>query len=1034
MFYNFYMKTSIVALGLPLLSISAGMFGNERPNIILILSDDMGYSDLSCYGGSIETPNLDSIANNGLQYMQFYNSARSVPSRASLMTGLHPHQAGVGRMLNNLGLEGYRGDLSSKSVTIAEVLKGSGYETFALGKWHMTRFEGANSPKHNWPLQRGFDQFYGTISGAGSFYDPSQLCRGNTYITPENDIEYQPDKFYYTNAITDNAIKFLDDRENSQAPFFMYVAYTAAHWPMHALEEDYEPYIGKFDEGWDKLRSERYQKMIDAGLIDSSWKLGVDPTVPSWNSLSAEEKAFELRCMEVYAGMVSNMDKNIGRLISYLESKGELENTMIIFLQDNGGCAENYGRDHKYPYTVQVPAGEKLSPMRIDELQDYVIPYRTRDGKPIRCGLGTMAGPADTYLSYGKGWAHLSNTPFVEYKRWTHEGGISTPLLIQYPKMITSNKGEKRFQPGQLTDIMATILDVTSAEYPKTYRGEDVIPYEGKSLVPSFEQDNFDYDRELFFEHLGNRAIRSGKWKLVYKAGSGSTKEINLSSWELYDLETDRGETNNLAASYPDVVSELAVKWNDFADRCNVRPWPGSVSLPDDKIYKIIDFENGFPGKWGTNGNGNGLSENDDSFQIVDNPFKDVLNSSDKVAKFKRSVNGEWWAYAWFDFDWTIMDTQPKYLHVMVNKPVVSPVCVQLKDRHANTSSNSGEIIMSTQSKINQWEDLVFKINKIGDYCYFEFKPDFFNSTLNSRLINDIDIYFDNIVINNDPNPRGNVLDDDKVGFWLNEDFTSVSWMSLIHDLKGLPTNTPGYISVGTTTPDTIASPNGLNLIFDNCEYFKFNSVQDGYGLPTSDGDGLYDYVLRLFYNYDAQTSIELPELMDVGKVTMHTRNRNGTTSTKAILQKYENNNWVSLDTIIIPPYTNPQMQKTDTVMSFSYRSSLPTKLRVTKDKAENRYVNFYKLKVEKYDNSTSDVERGMYYDDISIAIFGRTIHVYGMKNHFDFSLFDVAGNEVFQIKNIQQHVMLPENVEKGVYVAKLSDNTGNYIKKMYLP
>ncbi len=793
------MKNKTLALSLPILALSASIHAGERPNVILILSDDMGYSDLGCYGGTINTPNLDKLADKGLQYMQFYNTARSCPSRASLITGLHPHQTGIGHMTNNRGVDGYRGDLNNQCVTIAEVLKSSGYETFAVGKWHMTRFMKPDGPKHGWPLQRGFDHYYGTISGAGSFFDPNTLCRGNTYITPENDPEYKPETFYYTNAITDNAIQFLEKRDNPEEPFFMYMAYTAAHWPMQALEEDYEPYIGKFDEGWAKMRSDKYQKMIKAGLIDASWNLGVDPTVPSWDALSTEGKAFERRCMEVYAGMVSNMDKNIGRMVKYLESTGQLENTMIIFLQDNGGCAEDYGRDYPYPYNITVPAGAQVIPMGKDELQEQSIPYRTRDGRPVRCGSGTMAGPADTYLSYGKGWASLSNTPFKEYKRWVHEGGIATPLLIHHPKVIGQNEGQKRWQPGQLPDLMATIVDATSSEYPKTFNGENITPCEGISLLPSFTQDNFNYERPMFWEHEGNRAIRLGKWKLVYKAGSGSKKEISINSWELNDLETDRGETKNLASTNQTIVKDLAQKWDEFANRCQVRPWPDTVIPADDKTYKIIDFENGFPGRWGTNGNGKGLAEDHSWFRIVDNPLKNEVNNSDKVAEFRRVVNGQWWGYAWFEFDMAIMDTKPKYLHIMVNKPVVSAICAQLKDQHANTSSNSGEITSNAQTKTNTWEDIVFKIDQIGDYCYFEFKPDFVNQTLSSRLSGDITIYFDEIVMNNDPEPRKSI--------------TSSSKYSVADAFKIYPTVTHGILNISRQNSNPayleVYDPNG---------------------------------------------------------------------------------------------------------------------------------------------------------------------------------------------------------------------------------
>ncbi|NDV81742.1 arylsulfatase [Bacteroides sp. 51] len=559
--------------GAGLISVTA----QDRPNIILIMSDDMGYSDIGCYGGVIETPALDNLANKGLQYMQFYNTARSCPSRASLMTGLHPHQTGIGHMTDNRGEDGYRGDLNNSCVTIGEVLKSNGYETFAVGKWHMTRFMKKDGTKHNWPLQRGFDHYYGTIAGGGSFYDPQTLCRGNEYITPENDPEYKPETFYYTNAITDNAIKFLEKR-NDRQPFFMYVAYTSAHWPMQVLEEDIEPYKGRFDQGWEELRKEKYKKMQQQGILDKKWALSIDETVGKWDE--AKDKKFETRLMEVYAGMVSNLDKNIGRLVSYLERTNQLENTIIVFLQDNGGCAEPLGRQPQKPTAVKVPQGKELIPMEKDELQTRLIPYRTRDGRPVMQGVGTMAGGPDTYIAYGKGWAYASNTPFREYKHWVHEGGISTPLIVHWPARIKASKNNKRWQPGQLPDIMATFLDASQSTYPETFKGIDITPYQGISLMPSFSKDKFNYTRPLYWEHEGNRAIRSGKWKLVYKSAHEETEDIPLSAWSLYDMENDRTEQHDLAAKYPERVKEMAAQWEEFAIRCHVKPWPHQLKGP----------------------------------------------------------------------------------------------------------------------------------------------------------------------------------------------------------------------------------------------------------------------------------------------------------------------------------------------------------------------------------------------------------------------------------------------------------------------
>jgi arylsulfatase len=542
----------------------------ERPNIIVILSDDMGYSDIGAYGGIIQTPNLDLLAQNGLRYTQFYNTARSCPTRASLLTGLNPHQTGIGHMTENRGEDGYRGDLNGHCVTFGEVLRPAGYGTYAVGKWHVTPFVNRDDSKYNWPLQRGFDHFYGTIPGGGSFYDPFGLTRDNTVVTVANDPEYRPEEFFYTDAIADNAVSFmrLHEQQSDDKPFFMYVAFTAAHWPMHVPEKWVAPYYGKFDEGWDELRNRKYRDMVDAGIIRKEWALSVDPSVEKW--VDVENKEFEMRCMEVYAGMISNLDHNIGKIVEQLRQSGELDNTVIMYLQDNGGCAEPMERERK-PFEVRVPAGEDLSPMAPDEFQTRLIPFKTRDGRPVRRGQ-VSAGGADTYVAYGKSWAYLSNTPFREFKHWVHEGGISTPLIVHWPAGI-KNSGESRQRPGQLMDIMATCVELAGADYPETFGGNQIYPCEGESLVHSFRRDESGASRHLYWEHEGNRAIRIGKWKLVYKYGEGE-KDIPHGAWELYDMEADRTETTDLARKYPARVSKLATQWEEWAVEHHVVPWP----------------------------------------------------------------------------------------------------------------------------------------------------------------------------------------------------------------------------------------------------------------------------------------------------------------------------------------------------------------------------------------------------------------------------------------------------------------------------
>lgn len=532
-----------------------------RPNIIVILADDMGFSDIGCYGSEIETPHLDALAAGGLRFTQFYNTARCCPTRASLMTGLYPHQAGVGHMMAGRGHDGYRGDLNKNCVTIAEVLKDAGYGTYMAGKWHVTKETRPEGPKHNWPLQRGFDRFYGTIHGAGSFFDPNTLTRDNEFISPYADPEYQPEQYYYTHAISDHAVRFVTDhhRQRGSEPFFLYVAYTTAHWPMHALPQDIAKYRGRYDGGYGVIRAARDRRLRELGVIKDEWKLS--PQADNWDEQFDLE--WEARNMEVYAAMIDAMDQGIGRIVEALRQTGQFENTLVMYLQDNGGCAEEMGRNN----ARNRPSGPRLDrpslpPMPAGDLQPDMIPQQTRNGYPVRMGRGVLAGPADTFIAYGRGWANVSNTPFREYKHWVHEGGISTPLIVHWPAGI-NRRGDLVEEPGHLIDIMATCVDLSGAEYPTQRDGQPIKPMEGLSLAPAFTGESLDREA-IYWEHEGNRAIRVGDWKLVAKGEHGD--------WELYNMANDRTELFNLAEEEPDRVQDLATRWRAYAERANVLP------------------------------------------------------------------------------------------------------------------------------------------------------------------------------------------------------------------------------------------------------------------------------------------------------------------------------------------------------------------------------------------------------------------------------------------------------------------------------
>ena len=554
---------TIACLGFCAMPLHAQKKEAKKPNIIVILTDDMGYSDIGCYGSEIRTPNIDKLASTGLRFTQYYNTARSSSTRASLLTGLYPHQAGMGHLANyNFAEPGYKDDLSKNTVTMAEVFKSAGYSTYMTGKWHVSKSITPKGDISNWPLQRGFDRFFGTLNGSGSYYDPGTLISNNTFIAPGKG-------FYYTNAIADTTVKFINQHPK-QKPFFFYVAFTAAHWPLHAPESEVAKYKGIYNNGWDKTRENRFNKLKKLGIIDNRCVLterGVK--IPAWEN--EPMKAWQVRRMEVYAAMIDIMDQGVGHIISALEKNGLLNNTVVFYMHDNGGCAEPQDTDKpEIPLTAEQKV---LKPMSVDSVYLGKRPEYSRDGYFVRSGRGVMAGPADSWVAYGEEWANVSNTPFRLYKHYTHEGGIASPLIISWPTGIKA-KGELRRQPSHLIDIMATCIDIAGLNYPTQFNGNQIIPYEGKSLKPAFTNKSIDR-KFIFWEHEGNRAIRVGVWKLVSKTAKAmkfiSTDE---NTWELYDLKKDPSETNNLAAIYPKRVKEMAELWETEAIRTTAKPWP----------------------------------------------------------------------------------------------------------------------------------------------------------------------------------------------------------------------------------------------------------------------------------------------------------------------------------------------------------------------------------------------------------------------------------------------------------------------------
>lgn len=514
----------------------------SRPNIIFILADDMGFSDVGCYGSEIETPNIDALARVGLQFSDFHNSPRCCPSRAALMTGLYSHQAGMGMMTSDYGrypYPAYAGDLSQKCVTIAEALKPGGYATLMTGKWHLTPLKAG---KHNYPLQRGFERYYGIINGAASYFDPASLTRDNDPIEVSKD-----DKdYYFTNAIGDHSVRFIEDAAKGDKPFFLYAAFTAGHWPLMAPEQSIAKHKGRYAGGWDALRASRHARQLAMGLVREEW--GITPRdlrVPPWELSSFH--AWEQRRMEVYAAQIDLLDQNVGKIVNKLRQLGILDNTLIFFMSDNGGNFEEMGH---------IPAGRKRPPF---------MPYETRYGSPVIPGNdpSIMPGPATTYQSYGIPWGNTSNTPFRLYKHYANEGGISTPFIVHWPQGLKRHGISHSI--GHEIDVMPTCLDVAGVPYPKTsIAGTPPPPPEGKSLVPVFEGEQLA-ERSLFWEHEGNSAVREGKWKLVSRFPD---------YWELYDMDRDRTEMHDLADKYPNQVRKMAADYAVWAKRVGVQPWP----------------------------------------------------------------------------------------------------------------------------------------------------------------------------------------------------------------------------------------------------------------------------------------------------------------------------------------------------------------------------------------------------------------------------------------------------------------------------
>jgi len=500
---------------------AAAPAASYRPNFLVILADDMGFSDLGCYGSEIRTPNLDRLAAEGLRFTQGYNCARCCPSRASLLTGLYPHEAGVGKIVSFPdGPEKpgpYQGYLNDRCATLAELLRAAGYRTYMSGKWHVGEM------REHWPRRRGFDRYFGLISGGSSYWELLEEP-GRKRVMAQDDEPFTPEpgEFYMTDAFSDFAVRCLREHAGRDEPFLLYLAYTAPHWPLHAWPEDIARYEGTYRIGWDELRRRRYTRQLELGIIDPQWALSPrDGSVPAWEDV--EYKPYWKRLMAVYAAMIDRMDYGIGRVLQVLDETGAAENTVVVFLSDNGGCDEDI-------------AGRKLHTP------------------------GTRAGERGSYDACKRPWANASNTPFRLYKKYIHEGGIATPFIVRWPRAFPRG-GQLTREVAHITDIMPTCLDASGAVYPETFAGRALLPLAGRSLLPALRGESREPRPALFWEHFGNRGVRQDDWKYVATARG---------DWELYNLAEDRTELRSLGAEQPEKARELDALYAAWAGRVGV--------------------------------------------------------------------------------------------------------------------------------------------------------------------------------------------------------------------------------------------------------------------------------------------------------------------------------------------------------------------------------------------------------------------------------------------------------------------------------
>lgn len=544
--------------------------GAGAPNIVVVLIDDMGYSDIAPFGAEIDTPNLDRLAHRGFRLSNYHTTPVCSPARAALLTGVNPHRAGYGSVANSdPGFPGLRLELADDVLTLPEILREGGYATYAVGKWHLVRDAnmGPGRSRDSWPLQRGFDSYYGSLEGLNSFFYPNQLIADNSVV----DVDEYPEDYYVTDDLTDRAIGQIKAlrAQDADKPFFLYFAHIAMHGPHQVKDADLQKYRGRYAQGWDEVREQRFARQIAAGLFDENTPIAPRNTepgydAPPWDELTTEEQQRFARYQEVYAAMVDSVDQSVGRIVDTLEELDELDNTIIVFTSDNGGTAEG-GPAGTRSYFSQFVHG----PVPPDWPRD--VPHDEQ-----------LIGSAALGVHYPRGWGQASNTPFRFYKGQTFAGGVRVPFLISWPAGLQRDADDNgvRRQFSYVTDLAPTLLDLAGVSTPTERHGRPAQERDGVSIADVLRVANAESPHtEQYAEFGGHRGFYRDGWKIL--SLHTNSDAIDDPQWQLFDMTLDPAETNDLAAAYPEKVAELAAGWEHAAWRNTVFPLvdsPGALA------------------------------------------------------------------------------------------------------------------------------------------------------------------------------------------------------------------------------------------------------------------------------------------------------------------------------------------------------------------------------------------------------------------------------------------------------------------------